>query len=178
MLNPGAAATDPRDEGAFRAFKLRTAEEVAEANGNAAEATTLPMMLPLMTFGSFFFFPSALMGVGFMAVRSLGSSIECSSAASTSFLCVLGGGGGSLRHTAPPSGSLSLHLTSRPPCTYTSPSHACARSMAMAGVSMAASGGASRGPVSAAFGPLLGQVKGLFAPLLAPFLGGAAAPSQ
>ena len=94
MINP-SVGSDPRDEGAFRPFKLRTPLEAAEATGAGAEATARPAALPLLTFGAFFFFPSMLMGVGLMALRALGPSIDVSSAANTSLLCV---GAGAAAH--------------------------------------------------------------------------------
>ena len=82
------ADNDPRDEAAFVPFTLRTSEQLAEANGTAAENTSLPLMLPLLCLFCMFFFPGALMGIGFMGLRSLGSDIAVSSAASSAFMCV------------------------------------------------------------------------------------------
>ena len=83
-------AADPRDEASFTPFVLSSAQDLAEASGTPEVDTVLPIALPLMTLAAVFFFPSALSGIGFMAVRALGSSVEVSSAGATAIVCVEG----------------------------------------------------------------------------------------
>ena len=127
MASPIAPdSADPRDESAFTPFTLWSAQDLAEATGAEAEAAALPILLPVLTLVAIFVFPSALSGVGFMAVRALGSNIDVSTAAGTAFSCVRlqSGARWTERRAAPRAGALLAVSGGQPalcPVALTSP---------------------------------------------------------
>ena len=150
-------SADPRDESAFTPFTLYSAQDLAEASGTEAEATALPILLPLLTLVAIFVFPSALSGVGFMAVRALGSNIDVSTAAGTAFTCVALQGGRAGSGWRP----LAAHPLTTPHPSSRAPRPPCSMSM----MSMVAS--SAGGPTQAtALSGMLAQARSAFAGLL------------